>query len=378
MTTTPGGKGKGPRNATRGSILVPCLFMLSLLSLLTLGMLDSSGIGNSSSASLAKRTQAQFGALSGIEIAYMRLGIDPDYVGEECTPFRNSSFSIDIDVTALGDSEYEVISHGDAGGSENRIRTRAGTSPFALYPLTVGENVYLKGNSTIIGDCYAKNILYGKDKSGITSNVYLYGTRSITYSAEGAPLTIDGLPSPQIGGEVYTEVPFLDFPEVASLDSFRAQAAAAGQLFTSATHLTAVDLTGVVYFEGYSSKVFFNDVTIRGLLVCDGVAEIRVDGGFLKIHCDDTIAPNVAILAPDSFLWVDPNGLADIYGLTLVHSADFQGSGTFTGPFVVLHDLVALPNSYLYCQIPSDLKQLINTESLWNEVKLVEMEFELQ
>jgi hypothetical protein len=104
--------------------------------------------------------------------------------------------------------------------------------------------------------------------------------------------------------------------------------------------------------------------------------EIRVENGMLKIHAEDSVCPNTALLAPESSLWVDPNAFLDVYGLSYFKSVDFQGGGTFTGPVIVRQDLVSLPNSYFYCQFPSTMKEFSASSISWSEFIMVELEYE--
>lgn len=364
-----------PLRDTQGSVLAPCLFMLSLMALLALGTLYAGGVGNSSAGTLAESTQARMAAQSGLQIAYQALTDNNSYTGQNCTPLAGSACTVEITVTDLGDSEFEVFSHATQGDSDCLIRTRACLKPFALYPLTVGNDIYLKGNSKILGECFLQGDLWGKDASEITGNVFFTGEREITYNSSGDPIMIGIYPAPKIGGEVICNAPPTELPEV-NLAGLRNQAAAAGQVYSGTNHFTDMHFDGVVYIEGSNSRPYFKDVTIDGILVCDGVTDVRIEGGFFKIHCDENICENVAILAPDSFLWVDPNALIDVYGLSLFSSTDFQGSGTFTGPLVVTNNLLALPDSFLYCQFPVYMEQFFDNIPIWENLKLVELEYE--
>jgi len=279
-------------------------------------------------------------------------------------------------VTDLGDSEFEVVARGTMGGAESLVRTRARVAPFFLnYPLTVGNSVILKGTSQILGECYVRDVLWGKEESEITGNVHAMGDRNVQYNLDGEPVSLDGYPLPQIGGAVFTNAPVMDFPDVV-LSGLREIADASGQIYTGTKHFRDEHLTGVIYIEGSNARPYFKDVTIEGILVCDGVPEVRIEKGFFKIHCDDTVCQNVCILAPDSTLWVDPNAFIDVFGLSLFHSTDFQGCGTFTGPLVITHDLLTLPGSRLYCQFPSFMREYISTDLLWSEFMVVELGYE--
>jgi len=334
------------------------------------------GVSNVISGVLVEKSQSHLAAQSGLDIAYERLSLDVDYSGEQCVPFRDSSCCIDISVTALADSEFEILSQGVAGNSETLIRAtaRAG-SWISQYPLYVGRNLVLKGKSTVIGDVFVNNIVSGLSTALIQGNLYLTGDRDIQMSIDGYPTTIDGYSVPIVTRDVFINIPPVDV-SIFTLSNLREMAVQSGQVYSGVQHFTDLDFSGVVFIEGSQSKVCFEDVTISGLLVCDDATEVRVESGFFKIHCRDDICPNVAILAPESSLWVDPNGLIDMYGMTYFNSADFQGSGTFTGPVVIVNDMSALPFSYLCCQLPSDMKEFSNAGVVWNEQRLVELSHE--
>jgi len=349
---------------------------LTLLSVLSLSVIRVGGISNVVSGVLVEKSQSHLAAQSGLDIAYDKLAQDVDYAGEVCSPFQDSPCSIDISVTALNDTEYEILSRGALGDSETFIRATARAGAWvSQYPLYVGRNLELKGKSTVIGDVFVNNIVSGASTAFVHGNLYMTGERDIQMSVEGYPLTIDGHSVPVVMGTVCTNVPPVDV-SLFTLNSLRDMAALSDQVFSGTHHFDDLDFSGVVFIEGCHSRVYFEDVTISGLLVCDDTTEVRVDSGFFKIHCRDDICPNVAILAPLSSLWVSPNGLIDMYGMTYFDSADFQGSGTFTGPVVIVNDMLALPNSYLCYQLPSDMKEFSNAGVVWNEQRLVELSYE--
>lgn len=377
MRPSPGDSVPGERFIdVRGAILVPCLMFVTLLSILSLSVLRVGGLSNVVSGVLVEKSQSHLAAQSGLDIAYGRLALDVNYSGEECLPFRDSSCVVDISLTALEDSEFEILSRGASGGSESLIRAtaRAG-SWISQYPLYVGRNLELKGKSMVIGDVFVNNIVSGASTAFIHGNLYLTGERDIQMSIDGYPSTIDGYSVPVVVREVYADTPPIDV-SIFTLNNLREMAVQSGQVFSGTQHFTNLDFSGVVFIEGCQSKVYFEDVTISGLLVCDDSTEVRVEQGFFKIHCRDDICANVALLAPHSSLRVNPDGLIDMYGLTYFDNADFQGSGTFTGPVVIVNDMIAFPNSYLCCQLPSDMKEFSNAGVVWNEQRLVELSYE--
>jgi hypothetical protein len=349
---------------------------MSLLVLLTLGVQRIGGMGNSVSDALAEKSQVRLAALSGVEIAYERLTTNAEYLGEQCTPLGDLSCAVDITVTNLGEAEYEVVSRSTMGESESAVRTRARVQPFTIdYPLSVGGSLRMYGDAKVMGDTFVSDILCARPHCVFVGNMNLEGERVITYDPNGVPIKIDGYPIPDISGEIYPNTEPVQFPTV-TLDELRALAVSQGQLYTSTKHFTNKELTGVVYFEGTSTRPFFKDVTLKGVLVCDNVSEIRVESGFFKVRSDDDLCPNVAILAPSSNLWVDPHGELDVYGLTYIHETDFQGKATFTGPVMAVEDLYSRPDSHLYFQFPSYMKDFVSDFFEWSVLEVVETAYE--
>ena len=294
------GSGFPPEVASRrngGSILVACVFMLSLLSLLALGILNAGGIESSTSASLSRGARARFAALSGIEIAYRRLAEDLDYTGETSTPLDDPNVSVDITVTPQGDYEYEVLSRGIDGNTEKRIRSRVLARQWVFsYPLSIGKDLTWEGTSKILGDCYVKREISGTPSAAIKGDLYLSGQRNITYNGQGEPVMIDGNQIPTITGDVIDCAPDYQFPTI-DLSDLRARAAAAGTLYSGSAYFYNQELDGLIYVEN-CFPVFW-DVTIKGTLVCADVPWIIVKG-FMKIRCDENVLENVAIIAPDT------------------------------------------------------------------------------
>ncbi len=289
------------RSAEKGTILVPCIFILSLISVLTIGILNAGGMGNSAMGALTERARARLAALSGVEIAYKRLAGSLDYGGEQCNPFADSSCSVDISVTDLGENLYEVVSHGVLGDSESMIRTNAEAREWTFkYPFCVGDDMLIEGNHAyLMGDCYVKDILWSKAGGTIAGSLYMPGDRDIVYDAYGKVVKIDGYNVPTIEGNVNDCQDSLDFPTL-DLSDLRAQAAAAGQIYSGSVYLKNEDLHGVVYMENCNGSPKLKNVTIHGVLVLDDISVVQIKPGFLKIRADDAICPNVAILAPDT------------------------------------------------------------------------------
>lgn len=291
----------GSSSSVQGTILVPCIFILSLISLLTVGILNAGGMGNSAMGALTERSRARMAALSGVEVAYRRLAEGLDYGGEQCNPFDDDSCSVDITVTDLGDYEYEVMSHGVLEESECLVRTRALARQWVFdYPFCVGDDMLIEGNHAyLMGDCYVKDILWSKAGGTIAGNLYMPGERDVVYDAYGKPIRIDGYNIPTIEGELHCNQISLDFPTL-DLTDLRALAAAAGQVYSGSVYLRDEDFEGVVYMENCNGPPKLKNVTIHGVLVLDDISVVQVKNGYLKIRADDAICPSVAILAPDT------------------------------------------------------------------------------
>ena len=376
--------GRGPERCVRaaaggraGSVLIPCLFLLSLLSLLAAGVIQAAGTGNRVCATLAQRLQARFAADSGLQIACRRLSTDLNYAGETCDTLQGGAASFDVGVTPLGDSRFELISTGRAGAATCLFRSVVEARSLAPdYPLFVGNTLTTKGHSHILGTCYVKGILEGLGQSKVTGDVHLYGERSVTYDSDLNAVAIDGYSTPEIRGSVYTDAENASAPKV-DLSSLRDMALQSGRLISQNEHLTGEEINGVVYIDETVSRVDLENVTIHGVLASAGTASINVaNNGFLKIVCDDDLLCNTALLAPQSLLDAAPNSLLDIFGLTLTRSTDFKGTATFTGPFLVENDLVTNTDSVMYCQFPAFMTESDFPDLIISEHEIVEIEFE--
>jgi len=368
------------RDSVKGTILLPCLFLLSLISLLVLGVQNIGGVSNTVSVALIEKNQASMAAHSGIEIAYGRLVEDWDYAGEQCAPFSDSSSSIDITVTPLGDYEYEVLSGGSHKEAESMVKTRAAVRSWCPdYPLTVGGDLNWQGLSKLMGDCHVNGTIDGTSESFILGDLYLPGDRDVQYDVNGDPISIDGHSIPLIGGEVTVNEPVVEFPTMI-FDSLREMAIDQGQFYSGsqAFHFNDMDFEGVVYFEGHNSKVQFRDVTINGILVCDAIQWARImPHEIFKIRCDDSICPNVAILAPGTRFDVQPDGGVDIYGLTLVDELRLKGDVTFTGPVICESDFrVWTPHSNIFIQYPPSMNNFMSGLLIWADNTIIELEYE--
>lgn len=365
----------------RGSILVPCVFMLSLMSVLTVSILKTGGIGSNTSASLAERSQARMAALSGVEIAYERLIADLNYAGETCHPLGDGAVEIDIDAASLGDAEFEVVSEGIVGQSSYKVRTVAKCGQWtADFPISVGGYFEFLGKCTIMGDCFFQGPEFkGEERSRIAGDLYLTGDREIEYDSHGNPNKITGQDAPQIDGEVHLDTPEVDFPNV-SLEGLMDIAKAQGNYYKykgDDFDVSGWNMEGVIYLEDFPSA-YFENCTVQGVLVADDVDILDVRAGYFNIRCDDDGAcPNVAILAPDSKLKLDGSSEVDIYGMVYLRETELVAcKGVFTGLIVVTEDFRTMSGSEILFQFPSCLTNQIYTQLQWADVSLKEVSYE--
>lgn len=367
---------RGGKN--RGTILVPCLFMLTLMSLITLGILNVGGIGSSISSALAQKSQAELVAISGLEIGYRRLCEDLDYSGETCSPLSIPASSVEISVLPLANNEYEITALGRARDAERLLRTKVqGRQWVHNYPLSVGGDLGLWGSAKILGDCYVTDTIRGGSPAFISGDLHLPGDREIQYDVYGNPTRIDGFNVPGIEGDVHRYARALDFPGI-TLATLREQAISAGQLYSGAVFLENRVFDGVVYIENTYLTPVISNVVINGTLVCDDVWILSVAGGFLKVRCSEGVCPNVAVIAPETCFAVGVNAEVDLYGLSFFGSGHIFGKGTFTGPLVIWNALVTYAGSSLCCQFPTVLKDFIYSTLSWSEHSIKELEFEIQ
>jgi hypothetical protein len=362
----------------RGTILVPCVFMLCLMSMLTISIIKTGGIGNSTSASLVERSQTYMAALSGVEIAYRRLVEDKTYTGEQCFPLADGNCTIDITCNALGDDEYEVLAHAAKGQSECVLRTNALCKQWTFnYPMAVGGDMRLRGNSNVMGDMYVEGNISGDNTATVHGDLHLTGHRDVGYDSSGNPINIDGSTIPTIEGDVHTNAPDIDFPEV-DLAALRELAVAAGQVYTGSIKLENQSLEGVIYLEDCNGITFIKNVFLHGTLVVDNTQPIDIKLGYLNIRCNDDICPGYAIIAPYSTLRVDPNSRIDVYGMTYVNEMEFHEStvGVLTGPLIVRQGFDTYPNSEFYLQCPKSMAASFYENLIWNENFVEETAFE--
>jgi len=352
--------------------------MLTLMSLITLGILNVGGIGSTMAEALAQKSQAELVAISGLEIGYRRLCEDLDYSGENCSPLTVPNSTVEISVLPLANNVYEITSLGRSGNAERLLRTQVlGKQWIYNYPLSVGGDSGLWGSTRILGDCYVTDLIRGGNPAFISGDLHLPGNREIQYDVYGNPPRIDGYTVPEIKGSVHTFARAIEFPGI-SLAVLREQAIAAGQLFSGCVVLQNQVFDGVVYVENTYLTPIISNVVINGTLVVEDAWTMEIVNGFLKVRCQESVCPNVAVIAAETCVITGVNAEFDLYGLSFFGGGHFFGKGTVTGPLVIWNNLVTYPGSSLCCQFPSTLKDFIYTNLMWSEHSIKELEFEVQ
>jgi hypothetical protein len=350
--------------------------MVSLMSLLVMGIMKSGGIGNLTSKALADRTQSHLYALSGVNIAYHRLKDDLTYTGESHLSFGQKDGDIEIKVADCGNSVYEILSVGAVGNGETRIKTRAFCSQMtSAFPLAVGGIMSLEGKSHILGDCYVKGRFSGESKATIKGDVYLTGDRTTLFSYLGIPANIDGYDVPTITGTLNTGAPLIDLPAI-SMDELTSKYYYSATVLGGYVNVKNKYYKGVVYLDLCYEDPVLSNVVIDGVLIIKTARTLRITDGFLKVTCSQTTLPNIAIIGPDGEMNVPAASEIYVYGLTYMEHIRLAGKGSFTGPVIVWDTLETTVDSNIILQFPSDLTSKVYDNVIWDENYVVELEYQ--
>lgn len=360
----------------RGAILIPCVFMVSLMSLLVMGIMKSGGIGNLTSRALADRTQTHLYALSGVNIAYQRLKDDLSYTGESHLSFGQKDGDIEINVADCGNSVYEIVSVGAVGTAETQIRTRAFcTQMTSAYPLSVGGIMSLEGESHILGDCYIRGQFSGQSKATIKGDVYLTGDRETLFSYLGIPVKVDGYEIPTITGTLNTGAPLIDLPAI-DADAIEQKYYYSAYVYGGYVELRNRYFKGIVYIDLCYQDPVLSNVVIDGALIVRTARTLRIEDGLLKITCSQTTLPNIALIGANGEMNVPAASEIYIYGLTYMEHIRVAGKGSFSGPVIVWDDFETTTDSNVIFQFPSDLTSQVYDNIVWDENYVVELEYQ--
>ncbi|MBU0754416.1 MAG: hypothetical protein KJ645_04710 [Planctomycetes bacterium] len=341
------------RSLRKGSILIPCLFFLSLFGMTAIGFLTLTRTEVRISQALDEEFQARLAAQSAREYALMKIAADPDYTGETGIAFPKTGLSMDISVTPAGGLDHTLQCDGSCNDTRFVVRQTLTWTPRAYrFALAVGGDMDFKKNSRVLGDVYAFGEFKGEDTALITGDVYLYDSRVVLLDMGGDVIKVDGKEVPEIQGELYDDQDPLQQVEV-DVTALQDLAGKGGMIITRNTTLEDQDLTGVIFIMP-GINVDFKNVTIHGLIVQPetmaamemkgavilgggGVPEpIDVDGEicvksgrYLKIIPDPAIVEDLAILAPVTKLKVEGGGAyLDAKGITIAGEGDFGGGGS--------------------------------------------------
>lgn len=343
-------------------MLVPCLLLLSLGSVLAVGLLATQRLEVKGTAAWDQAYRARLAGASGKALAYLHLASDPGYGGETGTLLPEGAGSFDVTVTQTDLLDRAVDVTGRSGNAVFHLLSTAHLTPKAFrYTVTALGDFDLKGASRVMGDVYAAGVFQGESTAVITGDVSLYGSRTILTDVNGKVISVDGKAVPAIEGAVTDEAEALSLASC-DLANLKLIAIGEGRYYGGkSVTFTNQDLTGVVYL-GPGTDASFENVTIRGILVAEpqqsppkmipGLKQVDSklivkNGFYLKVIADPGVVEDAAILAPQSALVVENNAFVDVAGVAITGMTKVRalGEGVFTGPlyvngkFVVLGDV---------------------------------------
>ena len=339
-------------SSTRGSVLVSCLLLLSLGSVVVVGLLSMTQLEVKSAAAWDRAYRTRLAALSGKEIVYLRLAADPEYGGDSNVALPDGAGTFDATVTKPCAQDRRVDVTGHLGDSVFHLISTAHLSPKAFhYVVTALGDFKLINGARMLGNVYAAGVFKGESSAVITGDVDLYGTHSILMDAGGDVVSVDGNAVPAVQGELTAGAGPLSFVSL-DLAFLRFTALSQGQYYMGDTvEFKNQDLEGVVYLAPGTDAQFEN-VTIRGVLVAEAVTStpsainditqaeslltVR-EGAYLKLIAEPGVVEDVALLAPRSAFVVNADAWADIEGVEIAGFWKIRsgGNGVFTGPIYV-------------------------------------------
>ncbi|MHC4943438.1 MAG: hypothetical protein ACYTG7_10510 [Planctomycetota bacterium] len=350
-----------------GSVLIPCLLFLSLLGLTAVGFLTLTRSEIRVSQELDGEYKARLSGQSAHELAQLMLATDPTYTGGTGIKLPWGGGKADIAVVPQGGLDHTI----QCTGYHNDVTQFQIDQTLAFFPrlynyaLAVGGNLTMNKTSRVLGDVHVTGTFKGESTALVTGDIYLHGSRAILKDLFDKVIQIDGYTVPEIQGKVYTDQDQLG-PLSMALDTLKALAQGQGQYYTKNTTIKDQDLTGVVYLEEGKSLTIEN-LTLRGVLVVGSKAVVpespTLSGNitvkmnkYCKIVSDPAVLEDVAIIAPDTYIYVQMGAYLDVVGASYLGEASFLAGGTavLTGPTVVMGNIRA-EQDYLF-QSPAGLR----------------------
>lgn len=398
------------RKAQKGVILVPCLLLLSLISLISLGYLKTTGTEIKTSEVLDKKYKAKLAAESARVLALSKLGADLNYTGDANLTLPGSNDTLDITVTAPSSQERELTVTGYCGSSKAAIQETLSLQPSHFdYALVSYGKLNQKKDALILGDIFIADEFKGESTAKVVGNIHLCGPRTLLSDIDSKIIKIEGNDVPTITGEVVTDLapiypPRIYFPDLHAL------ALSDGMVINTNRTLENVDLHGVIFIQG-GCDVEFRNVTIHGVLVVrpiktlppalfsgsisllggdvivegfsekfdgagDPESELRVkDGYFLKIIPDPNIREDIAILAPSANLKVEGKAYLDVVGTVMVGYGEFKSDNhtVITGTTIV-YGSIECDGGTLF-QSPSSTRDSILTPVEFRDMAITESSY---
>lgn len=372
-------------NNQKGSVLLPCLLFLSLVGLTAMGLLKLTRSELSLSHDLDLEYQTLLGARSGAEYALLKAASDEAYTGETVHTAEMGSWEIAVAPDGSNSMMRIVTTTNTMGALHDKIEQKVYLYPRHYnYALITAGNFRVNADCKILGDVYAAGVFQGNSGALIAGDVHLYGSRTLLKNVSDEVISVDGYSIPTVQGSVLAEQPYLN-PPGWTFVALGVQALSDGQVYTSDTDFKYQDYTGVIGLSN-NARAEFTNVTLRGVLAGntatnfttiinstgDAVSEIVVKGGcYLKIIADDTVAEDLAIIAPGYVLKVETDGYLDVQGSVYVGYIDLANDSymTVTGTTMV-HGMINSGGTFLG-QSPYSLRNSDPEPIVFNEYEVL-------
>jgi len=346
------GKRAFSKKRDEGFILLPCILLLSLVSITAFGLLNLSRSEIRTSAELDKNHHSWLAAQSGKAIGLYNLKKDSAYTGgADITIPGGGDGTVDVVVTNTANFDYQVTSTGKYEGIERTIDIKA-----QIYPRQYSFVTSILGNLDInsadvkfLGDVYVGGAIDCNPASLITGDLHLFNARSLTL-VDDQVTEVDGKDIPVVNGDVLDDQPELN--QIGLLtDALVAIAVSDSQYFAKGVKVPSdTNFKGVVCLgPGWNEKL--NNILIEGVLIVlpenatpqstliNPTSKIKVsDKKFLKIIADPTVCEDIAIIAPETLLEGRNGSWIDLKGTVIIGEGKFH-DGAITGAAIIQGEL---------------------------------------
>jgi hypothetical protein len=146
-----------------------------------------------------------------------------------------------------------------------------------------------------------------------------------------------------------------------------------GQYFRRGGLLENRHFDGVVFLHGGDYRL--RNVSINGILVANAGAMIWLTHGRLTVRANDSVMPNVAIVAPSSRFRIEYRTELDTRGLAIFDEMRLHGKASFYGPVLTLGDFQADPWAELMFQCPPSMREYDYGIFDWRRLIITELEY---